>query len=163
MPNPASEKRTAERFTAWLSQTTGHKYTVTLGDDPPDFIMEPDGWLEVTDIYLRDEQAKFLNVSTERSFGFSGPLDETAVRLVAKLEEKLAKQSYEGVYAQRHKGTLLLTCQDCFFDAVNLAQVHQALKSFRPADDRGFFEVAYFEYRLPGEERNYEVVYRNTA
>ena len=34
--------------------------------------MEPAGWLEVTDIYLRNEQAKFLNCAAERSFGFSG-------------------------------------------------------------------------------------------
>lgn len=125
--------------------------------------MEPDGWLEVSDVYLRNEQAKFLNVTSERSFGFSGPLDETALRLVAKLDEKLGKQSYEGVHAQRGRGTLLLTCQDCFFDAVNLAQVHQAVASFRSTNDRGFFEVAYFEYQLPDEERTYEVVYPKKA
>jgi hypothetical protein len=32
--------------------------------------MEPEGWLEVSDIYMRNEQAKFLNVFNERSFGF---------------------------------------------------------------------------------------------
>jgi hypothetical protein len=160
MPNPGSERRIAERFAEWLSQTSGRKYTISPGTDPPDFIMEPAGWLEVSDIYLRDEQAKSFNVPTQSSFGFSGPIDETALRLLAKLDEKLGKQSYERVHGQRGKGTLLLTCQDCFFDAVNLARVHQALASFRPRHDRAFFDVAYFEYQLPREDRRYEVVYR---
>ena len=163
VPNPVSETRIAERFATWLSQTTGRQYIISPGGDPPDFIMEPNGWLEVSDIYLRDQQAKFLNVATERSFGFSGPLDETALRLIAKLEEKLGKQSYERVNTQRGKGILLLTCQDCFFDVVNLAQVHRVLASFRPTNDRGFFQTAYFEYQLPGEDTTYEVVYPEKA
>jgi hypothetical protein len=44
MPNVASEARVAERLAAWLSQVTGRKHTVSLGGDPPDFIMEPEGW-----------------------------------------------------------------------------------------------------------------------
>ena len=141
MPDRASEGRTAERFARWLSQTTGTEYTVSHGDDPPDFLLHPTGWLEVSDIYLKEEQAKFLNVPPEKSFRFSGsgPLDETALRLVDKLNEKLSKQSYAPVYADRGKGILLLTCQDLLFDAVNLAQVHQTLASFRALNDRGFF------------------------
>jgi hypothetical protein len=138
MPNVASEARVAERFAAWLSQVTGRKHTVSPGGDPPDFIMELEGWLEVSGIYLRDEQAKFLNCAAERSFGFSGPLDETALRLIRKLDEKLGKQSYQAAYTQRGKGTLLLSCQDCFFDGVNLARIREAFASFRPTNDRGF-------------------------
>ena len=163
MPNLASEVRIAERFARWLSAETGRQYSVTPGGDPPDFVMQPEGWLEVTDIYLRNEQAKFLNSPAEKSFGFSGPLDETALRLVAKLDEKLRKESYQPAYAQHGKGTLLLTCQDDFFDEVNLAQVHQTLASFRPTDDCGFFKIAYFEYRLPGTDHIYEVVYPRKA
>jgi len=163
MPNLTSEARIAERFATWLSQVTGRQYTVSLGGDPPDFLMEPEGWLEVSDIYLRDEHAKFLNSPAERTFGFSGPLDETALRLIRKLDEKLGKQSYEPAYTQLGKGTLLLTRQDTFFDAVNLAQVRQALASFRPTNDRGFFKTAYFEYQLPGEDRAYDVVYPRKA
>src|ERR1700730_11382864 len=113
--------------------------------------MEPEGCLEVSDIYMKNEQAKFLNVFNERSFGFEGPLDETALRLIAKLDEKLGKQSYERICEERGKGLLLLTCQDSFFDAVNLAQARQALASFSPTNDQGFFQTAYFEYQLPGE------------
>jgi len=163
MPNVASEARVAERFAAWLSQVTGRKHTVSPGGDPPDFIMEPEGWLEVSGIYLRDEQAKFLNCAAERSFGFSGPLDETALRLIRKLDEKLGKQSYQAAYTQRGKGTLLLSCQDCFFDGVNLARIREAFASFRPTNDRGFFKTAYFEYQLSGEELVYEVVYPKKA
>ena len=67
----------------------------------------------MSDIYLTEEQAKFLSVPPEKSFrcSGSGPLDETALRLVAKLDEKLSKQSYARVYADRGKGILLLACQ----------------------------------------------------
>ena len=163
MPNRTSEVHIAERFATWLSRTTGRQFSANPGGDPPDFLLEPEGWLEVSDIYMRDEQAKFLNRTTEKSFRFSGPLDETALRLVAKLEEKLSKESYQRVHTERGKGTLLLTCQDMFFEAVNLAQVHQAVASFTPANDRGFFQTAYFEYQLQGENRTYEVVYRQKA
>src|SRR4051794_34032177 len=105
MPNLASEARIVDRFATWLSRVTGRQYTVNAAGDPPDFVMEPEGWLEVTNIYLRNEQAKFLN--SEKRFEFHGPLDETALRPIAKLDAKLGKQSYEPVYAQRGKGTLL--------------------------------------------------------
>jgi len=165
MPDRASEGRTAERFARWLSQTTGTEYTVSHGDDPPDFLLHPTGWLEVSDIYLNQKQAKFLNVPPEKSFRLigEGPLDETALRLVDKLDEKLGKESYERVCADRGKGILLLTCQDLIFTAVNLDQVHQTLASFRASNDRGFFETAYFEYQLPGQDRTYEVVYPRKA
>src|ERR1041385_1980468 len=103
MPDLASEARIAKRFARWLSAETGRQYSVTPGDDPPDFVMQPGGWLEVTDIYLRNEQAKFLNSPAEKSFGFRGPLDETALRLVAKLDEKLRKESYRPAYTQHGK------------------------------------------------------------
>jgi hypothetical protein len=163
MPDPAAEKRIAERFARWLSQTTGRRYAVSPGANPPDFLVDPEGWLEVSDIYMRNEQAKFLNVSAERHFKFAGPLDETACRLVAKLDEKLGKQSYESIYKERGKGLLLLTCQDFFFDTVNLAQAHQALVSFDPKNDRGFFETAYFEYQVSGGDHTYEIVYPRKA
>ena len=109
MPNLASESRIAERFAAWLSHKLGRQYTVSPGGDPPDFIVQPEGWLEVTVIYLRNEQAKFLNSPREKRFGFSGILDETAHRLIAKLDEKLGKESYQPVCASRGTGILLLT------------------------------------------------------
>jgi hypothetical protein len=117
----------------------------------------------VSDIYMRNEQAKFLNVPDERHFRFTGPLDETACRLVAKLDEKLGKQSYECVHKERGQGLLLLTCQDFFFDEVNLAQVHEAVTSFSPTNDRGFFLTAYFEYQLSEKDRTYEIVYPRNA
>jgi hypothetical protein len=67
--------------------------------------------------------------------------------------------SYRAVYEQRGPGFLLLTCQDCFFDEVNLARVHEALASYRPTNDQGFFKAAYFEYTLPGADRVYEVIH----
>ena len=151
MPNLASEARIAERFARWLSHETGRQYRVTPGDDPPDFIMQPKGWLEVTDIYLRNEQAKFLNSPAEKSFRFSGPLDETALRLITKLDEKLRKESYQPAYAEHGKGTLLLTCQDDFFDEVNLAQVHQTLASFRPTTIAGFLRSRILNIVYPAQ------------
>jgi hypothetical protein len=159
MPNVASEIQIAERFAVWLSATTGQSHTVTPGLNPPDFLMEPQTWLEVSDIYLSNEQAKFLNSPDEKSFGFHGSPDEPALRLLQKLNEKLSKTSYRTVYDQRGSGILLLTCQDCFFDEVNFARVYEALASFRPTNDQGFFHTAYFEYRLPADERIYDIIY----
>jgi hypothetical protein len=112
---------------------------------------------------MRNEQAKFLNVAEEKRFRFAGTLDETALRLIAKLDEKLGKQSYQRVHAERGKGVLLLSCQDFFFDAVNLAQAHQALGSFRPTNDKGFFKAAYFEHEILGGDRTYERIYPREA
>jgi hypothetical protein len=112
---------------------------------------------------MNNAQAKFLNSPSERRFSFHGSPDEPAVRLLQKLDEKLAKPSYQHIYEQRGPGLLLLTCQDCFFDEVNLARVHEALMAYRPSDDRGFFRAAYFEYSLPGADRVYEVIYPSKA
>jgi hypothetical protein len=159
MPHAASKTRIAERFVAWLSATTGHPHTVTVGPDPPDFLIEPQMWLEVSDIYLSNAQAKFLNSPSEKHFSFHGSPDDLALRLLQKLDEKLGKASYQTIYDERDAGILLLTCQDCFFDEVILARVHEALASFHPTNDQGFFRTAYFEYRLPADERVYQVVY----
>jgi hypothetical protein len=155
----AFETQIAERFAAWLSEKTKQPHTVSRGCDPPDFVLTPGTWLEVSDIYLSDEQAKFLNSREQRKFTFSGSPDEPALRLLKKLDEKLAKASYRTVYQQRGQGVLVLTCQDCFFDEVNLARVREGLESFTPTSDQGFFSMVYFEYQLPGTERVYEAVY----
>jgi hypothetical protein len=162
MPNHATEEHIAQRFANWLSHATGRQHTVMAGADPPDFIMKPEGWLELTDIYLSDAQGKFLN-TTQPRFSYECSPDETALRLINKLNEKLSKLSYREVYTRRGRGTLLLTCQDCVFDQVNLARVHECLTPFRPTDDRGFFGAAYFEYQLPGQPRVYEIVYSRRA
>jgi hypothetical protein len=64
MPNTASEARIAERFAVWFSRMAGRPYTVAPGDNPPDFVMRPEGWLEVTEIYLSNLQAKYINLPT---------------------------------------------------------------------------------------------------
>ncbi len=159
MPDAASEMRVAQRFAAWLAGASRQSYLVIAGPDPPDFLLEPQTWLEVSDIYLSNAQAKFLNSPRETRFRFHSSVDEPALRLLQKLDQKLARPSYRKIYDERGRGVLLLTCQDCFFDEVNLACVHEALVSFRPRIDQGFFREVYFEYRLPGEERVYERIY----
>jgi hypothetical protein len=159
MPHAASKTRIAERFVTWMSTTTGHPYTFTVGPDPPDFLIEPQTWLEVSDIYLSNAQAKFLNSPSETHFSFHGSPDEPALRLLQKFDEKLGKASYQTIYGERGAGILLLTCQDCFFDEVNLARIHEALAHFHPTNDQGFFRTAYFEYRLPADGRVYQVIY----
>jgi len=153
------ETKIAERFAAWLSEKTKQPHIVSRGCDPPDFLLTPGTWLEVSDIYLSDEEAKFLNSPELRKFSFSGSPDEPALRLLSKLDEKLAKTSYRAIYQQRGQGILLLTCQYCLFDEVNLARVREGLDSFTPRSDQRFFSTVYFEYRLPAEERVYEVIY----
>src|SRR5262249_48898157 len=71
--------------------------------------------LEVSDIYLNNRQAKFLNSPNERRFSFSGSLAEPALPLFDKLNEKLAKTSYRKIYKERGAGILLLTCQELLF------------------------------------------------
>ena len=158
MSRSPSDVPIAQRFAEYLSRN-GTRYSVVPASDPPDFFLEPGTWLELSDIYLSDAQAKFLNSSSERHFSFDCSPDEPALRLLDKLDEKLGKTSYQAVYHARGLGFLLLTCQDCVFDEVNLARVHEALASFRPSSDQGFFRAAYFEYRLPGADRVYELVY----
>jgi hypothetical protein len=158
MPRSPSDMRIAQRFAEHITGG-GTAYSVVPAADPPDFFLEPGTWLELSDIYLSDAQAKFLNSPKERKFSFQGSPDEPALRLLHKLDEKLAKTSYQAVYDERGPGFLLLTCQDCFFDEVNLARVHEALALYRPTNDRGFFRVAYFEYRLPDGACVYEVIH----
>ncbi len=159
MANVASETQIAERFAVWLSKTTGQSHTVSRSCNPPDFLLTSVTWLEVSNIYLSNEQAKFLNLRGGKEFSLSGSPDESARRLLKQLDEKLAKTSYRAIYQERGQGILLLTCQDFFFDEGNLARVREKLHSFTPSDDQHFFSAAYFEYGLPTRERVYEVIY----
>ena len=158
MSKVAYETLIAQRFATWLSNQTGQLHTVTRGPNPPDFLLSSGTWLELTDIYLNDEEAKFENSPREKTFSFNCSPDEPALRLLQKLNQKLAKTSYREIYKRTGRGILLLTCQDSFFDQVNLAHVQQALESFRPTTDQGFFNVAYFEYQLDGR-RFYDPIY----
>jgi hypothetical protein len=155
----ASEMLIARRFAKWLSHSTSQAYTVTRGPNPPDFLLNPGTWLELTNIYLSDKQAKFLNSPEVRRFRFRGSPEKLSFRLLKKLDEKLAKTSYRAVHQERGPGVLLLSCQDCFFDEVILNRVQKAVISFKPRDDRGFFRRAYFEYRLPASDHVYEIIY----
>jgi hypothetical protein len=162
MARSPSDMPIAQRFAEHLSRD-GTAYSVVPAGDPPDFFLEPGTWLELSDIYLNDAEAKFLNSTKEGKFSFYGLPDEPAKRLLRKLDEKLGKTSYQPVYEQRGPGFLLLTCQHCFFDKVNLARVHAALASYRPTNDRGFFKAVYFEYTLPGADRVFDVIHPQKA
>jgi hypothetical protein len=162
MSKVASETRIAERFADWLSKETGQRHSVTRAPNPPDFLLSTGTWLELSNIYLNDEEAEFCNSPKEKTLsGICSP-DQLALRLLQKLDEKLAKKSYQEIYQQRGKGILLLTCQDLLFDQVNLAHIQKHLKSFRPTDDQGFFKVAYFEHQLAGA-RFYDPIYPRAA
>jgi hypothetical protein len=166
MAKAASKTPIAERFARWFSKTTGQSYTIRLGPDPPDFLMEPGMWLEVTDIFLSNAEAKFENLRGGNRFEVrpdpgnpeSSPA-QLALRLLNKLDEKLAKTSYLPIHEQRGQGILLLTCQDFFFDEVNLARVEEALPSFSPTNNQQLFRLAYFEYCLAAYGRVYKKVY----
>ena len=158
MSRSFSDMPIAQRFAEYLSRD-GTPYSVIPAPDPPDSFLEPGTWLELSDIYLNDAQAKFLNSPSERRFSFECSPDEPALRLLHKLDEKLGKASYQAAFDARGPGFLILTCEDCFFDELNLACVHEALTSFCPTSNFGFFRAAYFEYRLPGVDRVYELIY----
>jgi len=156
------QRNTAQRFIALLSEKEGSSYSVRDGPDPPDFLLNSisrTSWLEVTDIYMSEAQAKFVNCREEKTFEFSGTGDETAVRLIDQLNRKLANSNYAQIFRQRGQGILLLTCCDFVFDEVNLARVEQCLAGFTPIDNLGYFSIAYFEYRLPSGYRFYGEVY----
>lgn len=156
-----SETLQADRFKQWVFEQTNICYVITDGTDPPDFLLDSSThktWLEVTDIYLNDDQAEFLN-SRKQSYSFDG--DEPALRLLNQLNRKLSKTSYRPIFEQRGKGILLLTCEDPMFDEANLARVHASFP-FSPFEDQGFFERAYFAYRLckgPDRSETYELLY----
>ena len=158
MSKVAAETRIAERFADWLSNETGQPQAITRGPNPPDFLLSSGTWLELSNIYLNNEEAKFDNSPQYKTFSINCSPDQLAFRLLQKLDEKLAKKSYRRIYQQRGKGILLLTCQDFFFDQVNLARAREHLTSFHPTNDQGFFKVAYFEYRLDGG-RFYDPIY----
>ena len=163
MSRVAYETLIAQRFVNWLSKETGQPHSVTRGPNPPDFLLSSGAWLELSDIYLNNEEAKFDNSPREKTFSGVCSPDRLALRLLQKLDEKLAKKSYREIYQQRGKGILLLTCQDFLFDQVNLAHTQEHLKSFHPTEDQGFFKVAYFEYQLAGR-RFFDPIYpRNLA
>ncbi len=161
-----SERLQAARFAEWLSAHTGTEYSITDGPNPPDFFLQSTShrtWLEVTDIYLSNEQAEYLNSPAIQTFSFCGSPDEPALRLVNQLYRKLSKNSYRPIFETRGKGFLLLTCEDFGFDEVNLTRLHEFLEcppSYFLSDDQGLFSKAYFEYRLPGARPTfYELVY----
>jgi hypothetical protein len=155
------ELKIAQRFLVCLADSVGQKCVIKDRPNPPDFLFsigDTETWLELSDIYLSDEQARFLNRSEEKVFKFEGSADETALRMFTKLKEKLAKPSYNDAFARFGPGILLLTCQDVVFGSVDLARIADGLYSFSPFEDRGFFKRAYFEYLLDGQ-RVYRVVY----
>ena len=160
-----AERLQATRFAERLSAHTGTQYSITDGPNPPDFLLQSSSgqtWLEVTDIYLSDEQAEFLNSPAKRTFSFCGSPDQPANRFVNQLNHKLSMDSYRPIFEKRGKGFLLLTCEDFGFDEVNLSRLHQFFESppsYFPIDDQGFFSKAYFEYRLRGAEPFYKLVY----
>ena len=159
-----SEKLQADRFKQWFFEQTNICYSITDGPNPPDFFLDSPihkTWLEVTDIYLNDDQAEFLSSPIRRSYSFSGSPDQIALRLLNQLSRKLSKTSCQPIFEQRGKGILLLTCEDLMFDEVNLARVHESFP-FSPFEDQGFFKRAYFAYRLfkdPDRSEIYELVY----
>jgi hypothetical protein len=159
----AYERKIAERFARFLGERDGVKYDVIEGNNPPDFLLSVNGaiktWLELSDVFLNNEEGKFLNQPEEKRFTFSGAVDELAQRVLERLDHKLGKPSYQDGASQFGQGILLLICQHVTFGEVDLAQIQRELGTYAPRKDHGLFEVAYFEYQLTGEPRNYMVVY----
>ena len=119
-------------------------------------------WLEVTDIYPSNEQARFLNSPTSKIYKFDGNPDELATRFINQLNRKFSRNSYRPIFERRGKSLLLLTCEDFMFDDVTLARVEECLEclpSWFPLDNRGLFSKAYFEYCLRGAGPYYKLVY----
>ena len=65
MSRSPSDIPIARRFLDYLSRDGTH-YSIVPAPDPPDFFIEPGTWLELSDIYLSDAEAKFLNSPEEK-------------------------------------------------------------------------------------------------
>ena len=155
-----SEKLQADRFKQWRLESTGKNYLISDGPNPPDFyfdLSDRKGWLEVTDVFENNDEAKFRYCKISR-YSFSGLPDQIGLFLINQLQKKLSNPSYRRVYEERGKGILLLTCESIAFDVVNLARIEEALVAFQPMNDLGFFATAYFEYDLE-RERYYRLIY----
>ena len=63
----------AQRFADYLSRD-GITYQVVPAHDPPDFFLEPGSWLELSDIYLNNDQARFLNSPRVKWTPYFGPV-----------------------------------------------------------------------------------------
>ena len=162
MTATAYERKIADRFVEFVSKRDGEKCKLIPADDPPDFLLmigEKTTWLELTDIYLSNEEAKFLSRREEKVFTFECGVDQLALRLFQKLDQKLSKLSYGRAAAEFGKGTLLLTCQHSALGEVDLAHVQEGIVNFVPSNDQNFFNVAYFEYWNPDGPRAYMPVY----
>jgi hypothetical protein len=155
-----AEKLQADRFKQWRFESTGKIYLINDGPNPPDFhfdLPNRKSWLEVTDVFENDEEAKFRNSKILR-YSFKGLPDQIARRFIKGLQKKLTNPNYRPAYEERGKGTLLLTSESVAFDVVNLARVEEAIATFQPTADLGFFATAYCEYELEGR-RYYRLVY----
>jgi hypothetical protein len=163
----AYECRIAQRFAEFLGQREGKQCAVTPADNPPDFwltVGHTKSWLEITDVFINNEEAKWLNRRSDAKFMFGPlPVDAVAMRLFTQLDEKLTKSSYENaVIKTGQKGVLLLTSQHSAFGEVDLAHVEAGVAAFKPSNDRCLFKAAFFEYRFGGEAWQYLDLYSGT-
>src|SRR6266403_2679950 len=97
-----SPVQVANSTVKWLSDRTSQFYTVTRGPNPPDFLLNPGSWLELSDIYLSNEEAKFDNSREGGKFTFECSPSRQSSGFYKS--SKLAKASYREIYKQPGKG-----------------------------------------------------------
>src|SRR5882757_8352397 len=79
-----SPVQVANSTVKWLSDRTSQFYTVTRGPNPPDFLLNPGSWLELSDIYLSNEEAKFDNSREDGKFTFECSPEEHTSELQSR-------------------------------------------------------------------------------
>ncbi len=100
------------RFIEWRRKQFDEQFTIIGRPNPPDFILELSGkqtWLEVTDVFPKDEDVDWLLAVTPPSRDLENADDQFVEKAVKQLNTKLSKKSYLSCFNQLGQGFLMLT------------------------------------------------------
>jgi hypothetical protein len=141
------------RFIEWRRKQFDEQFTIIGRPNPPDFILELSGkqtWLEVTDVFPKDEDVDWLLAVTPPSRDLENADDQFVEKAVKQLNTKLSKKSYLSCFNQLGQGFLMLTDRYYFINAVPLHQLEKALRAGVLGSDLGCFKEAYLECYVEG-------------
>jgi hypothetical protein len=165
------ETAVVDEFVGWPKRTSGANWTVTSRPNPPDAIITNGSaisWVEHADLYRNWEEAR-----SETSFVTPGkthiphsqhpicdPGRQTAMALMALLQDKLSNSSYRSAYEHYGQGFLVISVRDPLFDNDTVADIDRAAEQMGVADDNGYFCKIYLAIRSPQDLLYREVTYR---
>ncbi len=160
-------------FVSWLNTLSREDFQIVARPNPPDAIIKgvtQTEWLEHTDAYRSDEEAKEeLSLATPGGEPYKREkvlLVEPDKRIVAAIlnnvHRKLQKNSYKEAFEKYGPGTLIISERDALFDEQSLELVRRSLPSYYFHGDRGYFKRAYLCIRSEGGYF-FELLYEKTV